>query len=89
MQKFRVTILVTLDVEADESGLAVMEAIERVKDAIGDDGVSATGSPARPMWVNGVGRDSRGYMVFGRPMTASETLTVAESSGLSEKMENL
>ena len=78
MKNFRVTIQVTTDIIAEDDKEAVTAAVDRIKEAIGDDGVSPTGS-VRSMWVTGVARDSRGFMVFDRPLTASETLTVAES----------
>lgn len=79
MNIYRVTIQVTTDIVAEDDRGAVTQAVDKIKDAIGDDGVTATGSPERQMWVTGVARDSRGFMVFERPLTNSETLTVAES----------
>lgn len=79
MKKYRVTIQVTTDIIAEDDKEAVTTAVDRIKEAVGDDGVSPTGSPERSMWVTGIARDSRGFMVFDRPLTASETLTVAES----------
>lgn len=86
MQTFRITVQVTLDVTAEESGLAVMKAVDKVKKAIGDDGIAVTGSPDRPMWVTGIAQDSRGFMIFGRP---SQTVTVAESTAPEETEEYL
>lgn len=79
MKIYRVTIQVTTDIVADDERVAVTSAVERIREAIGDDGVAPTGSPERSMWVTGVARDDRGFLVFGRPLMASETFTVAES----------
>ncbi len=79
MNIYRVTIQVTTDIVADDDRVAITTAVDRIKEAIGDNGVASTGSPERSMWVTGIARDERGFMVFPRPLTASETLTVAES----------
>ena len=79
MKIYRVTIQVTTDIVADDDRVAITSAVDRIKEAIGDNGVAPTGSPERPMWVTGIARDERGFLVFGRPLMASETLTVAES----------
>ena len=79
MNVYRVTIQVTTDIIADDDRVAITEAVDRIKEAIGDDGVTATGSPDRPMWVTGIARDSRGFMCYERPLSPSDALTVAES----------
>lgn len=79
MKTYRVTIQVTTDIVADDERVAVASAVNRIREAIGEDPSAPIGSPGRSMWVTGVARDDRGFLVFGRPMMASETLTVAES----------
>ena len=59
MTVFRITVQVTLDIEQPESGLAVSEAIDLVRERIKDD-------EAKDMWVTGVARDATGLLVFAR-----------------------
>jgi hypothetical protein len=59
MTVFRITVQVTLDIEQPESGLAVSEAIDLVRERIKDD-------EAQDMWVTGVARDATGLLVFAR-----------------------
>lgn len=68
MNIYRVTIQVTTDIVADDETTAITTAVDRVKEAVGDNGVSSTGSPERPMWVTGIAHDERGFMVFPRPL---------------------
>lgn len=79
MKTFRITIQVTTDIIAEDDRDAITQAVDKIKEAIGDDGIATTGSPERSMWVTGIARDSRGFMVFDRPLTASEAITVAET----------
>ena len=44
MKNFRVTIQVTTDIIAEDDREAITTAVDRIKEAIGDDGVSPTGS---------------------------------------------
>lgn len=60
MNKYRVTIMVTLDVEGIDESAGISSAMERVKDAVGDYGQSA-----REMWVTGLATDWSGeHLVF-------------------------
>ena len=61
MTIFRITVQVTLDIEEEESGLAMSKAIDRVRERIGDDQDGAD-----HMWVTGVARDELGLFVFAR-----------------------
>lgn len=60
MSTYRITVLVTLDVEAENDSECCAVAIERVQDAIEDAGQFGV-----PMWVTGIGRDLDGeFLVF-------------------------
>lgn len=74
MNTYRITYQVTTDVHGVDEGEAVMEGIERVRKAIGDDG-----SPDRMMWVTGIAREvaTGEYHIYSRPY--SEGITVVES----------
>jgi hypothetical protein len=61
MTVFRITVQVTLDIEEQESGLAVSKAIDQVRERIGDDQDGAD-----HMWVTGVARDATGLLVFAQ-----------------------
>ena len=56
MNTYRVTVMVTLDVNAIDDGAAAGEAISLVQDAIGD-----SGQHGRKMWVTGIGRHSNPF----------------------------
>lgn len=60
MSTYRITVMVTLDVEAENDSECCAVAIERVQDAIEDAGQTGV-----PMWVTGICRDLDGeFMVF-------------------------
>jgi hypothetical protein len=62
--KYRVTVMVTTDVEAEDFNDAITNAIDKVEVLIarGDGGVNPTENPA---WVTGIGRDiNSGHLIF-------------------------
>lgn len=66
MSNYRVTIMVTLDVEAEMESEAMSRAIIQVRERIGDDGVTTLADRVDPMWVTGVSQDPTGeYYCFG------------------------
>lgn len=76
MNKYRVTVYVTTDVEAEDVNGAVSQAVGNVRDVIGDSFTERPGSPERPFWVTGIARDENGEFVY---KINSESITVAES----------
>ena len=61
-KKYRVTVQVTTDIITDSFNEAMFVAVERVKNEIGDDGVSPRDTIG--FWVTGIACDETGYMVF-------------------------
>jgi hypothetical protein len=65
MAKYRVTTMVTTDVEAPNANEAMSGAVFKTRILIGDDPYSATGSEHRNSWVTGIAIDNDGeYMVY-------------------------
>jgi hypothetical protein len=65
MAKYRVTTMVTTDVEAPNENEAMSGAVFKTRILIGDDPYSATGSNHRNSWVTGIAIDNDGeYMVY-------------------------
>jgi hypothetical protein len=65
MAKYRVTTMVTTDVEAPNANEAMSSAVYKTRILIGDDPYSATGSKHRNSWVTGIASDNDGeYMVY-------------------------
>ena len=58
MNKYRTTVMVTLDVEAEHIDESTGVAIRAVQEAIGD-----TGQIGRTMWVTGICRDQEGDLM--------------------------
>jgi hypothetical protein len=66
MSNYRVTIMVTLDVEAEMESEAMSRAIIQVRERIGDDGVTTLADRVDPMWVTGIAQDPSGeYYCYG------------------------
>lgn len=69
MSKYRVQVMVGVDVEADDDGEAMTNAIEKVRDIIGED---PTAPHPKEAWVTGIAPCDElhadiarfGYMVF-------------------------
>ena len=60
MNTYRITVMVTLDVQAENDSECCAVAVERVQDAIED-----AGQIGVPMWVTGICRDFDGeFMVY-------------------------
>ena len=59
---YRATVQVTTDVVADNFNEAMFVAVERVRNEIGDDGISSRDTIG--FWVTGIASDETGYMVF-------------------------
>ena len=60
MNTYRVTVMVTLDVQAENDSECCAVAVEEVQNAIED-----YGQIDRSMWVTGISRDSDGeFMVY-------------------------
>ena len=65
MAKYRVTTMVTTDIEAPNENEAMSGAVFKTRILIGDDPYSATGSQHRNSWVTGIAIDNDGeYMVY-------------------------
>ena len=65
MAKYRVTTMVTTDVEAPNENEAMSNAVYKTRIMIGDDPYSVTGSEHRNSWVTGIAVNSDGeYMVY-------------------------
>ena len=65
MGKYRVTTMVTTDVEAPNENEAMSNAVYKTRIMIGDDPYSVTGSEHRNSWVTGIAVNSDGeYMVY-------------------------
>lgn len=56
---YRVTVMVTTDVETDDEKDAFTMAISKVREAVGDDQDGAD-----DLWVTGIAQDDNGYMVY-------------------------
>ena len=56
MNTYRVTVMVTLDVEGIDRAAGAGTAISKVKQAVGDNGQSG-----RKMWVTGLGRNNQDF----------------------------
>ena len=56
---YRVTVMVTTDVETNDEKDAFSMAISKVREAVGDDQDGAD-----EMWVTGVAQDDNGYLCF-------------------------
>ena len=79
MAKYRVTTMVTSDVEAPNANEAMSRAVYRTRILIGDDPYSATGSEHRNSWVTGIAVDNDGeHMVYKQ--TSLPKNTVAETN---------
>ena len=62
---YRVTVMVTTDVESDSEADAMQEAVNKVRVLVKDDPNSVTGSENRQCWITGIASDQeRGYWVF-------------------------
>ena len=60
MNTYRVTVMVTLDVQAENDSECCGVAVEEVQNAIED-----YGQIGRSMWVTGISRDSDGeFMIY-------------------------
>jgi hypothetical protein len=65
MAKYRVTTMVTTDLEAPNANEAMSSAVYKTRILIGDDPYSVTGSEHRNSWVTGIASDNDGgYMVY-------------------------
>jgi hypothetical protein len=64
MSTYRITVMVTTDVEGEYDTDAMNTAVERIRSLVGDDPHSITGSDERKCWVTGIAQDERGYLVF-------------------------
>ena len=79
MAKYRVTTMVTTDVEAPTANEAMSSAVYKTRILIGDDPYSATGSEHRNSWVTGIAVDNDGeHMVYKQ--TSLSKSTVAETN---------
>ena len=56
---YRVTVMVTTDVETNDENEAFSMAINKVRSAVGDDQDGAD-----DLWVTGIAQDDNGYMVY-------------------------
>lgn len=56
---YRVTVMVTTDVETDDEKDAFTMAISKVREAVGDNQDGAD-----DLWVTGITQDDNGYMVY-------------------------
>ena len=56
---YRVTVMVTTDVETDDEKDAFTMAISKVREAVGGDQDGAD-----DLWVTGIAQDDNGYMVY-------------------------
>ena len=62
---YRVTVMVTTDVESESEADAMQEAVSKVRILVKDDTNETIGSPERPCWITGIASDQeRGYWVF-------------------------
>ena len=62
---YRVTVMVTTDVESDNEEEAMSSTIGKIRVLVGDDPHSVTGSENRNCWVTGIASDNDGeYMVY-------------------------
>lgn len=78
MAKYRVTTMVTTDIEAPNENEAMSHAVYKTRIMIGDDPYSATGSEHRNSWVTGIAIDNDGeYMVYEQE-TSIPNHTVAD-----------
>ena len=78
MAKYRVTTMVTTDIEAPNANQAMSNAVFKTRIMIGDDPYSATGSEHRNSWVTGIAIDNDGeYMVYEQE-TSIPNHTVAD-----------
>lgn len=86
MAKYRVQVMVGVDVEADTGGEAMAQAILKVRAIIGDD---FTAPHPKEAWVTGIAPSDElhletsfaGYMVFRQPeRNEDNSLTVAEEA---------
>jgi hypothetical protein len=59
MTVYRVTVMVTLDVEEDNENRAAGLAIDQVRDVVGD-----CGQTGRRMWVTGLAKDFGEELLF-------------------------
>lgn len=64
MSTYRITVMVTTDVDGEYDTDAMNNAVERIRSLVGDDPHSVTGSDGRKCWVTGIAQDTRGYLVF-------------------------
>jgi hypothetical protein len=65
MDKYRVTVMVTTDVESDSEADAIQDAANKVRVLVKDDPSKIVGSPERQCWITGIASDQeRGYWVF-------------------------
>lgn len=64
MNTYRITVMVTTDVQGEDEASAVNNAVQRLRSLVGDDPHSITGSDGRKCWVTGIAQDTRGYLVF-------------------------
>ena len=62
---YRVTVMVTTDIESDSEAGAMQEAVNKVRVLVGDNPHSVTGSKNRQCWVTGIASNSdHEYMVY-------------------------
>ena len=62
MKTYRITTMVTQDVNAHDENQAVSQALESVKVKVGDFSWASNGT--RSMWVTGIAQDETGYMDY-------------------------
>ena len=79
MAKYRVTTMVTTDVEAKDSIEAMSNAVYKTRIMIGDDPYSETGSEHRNSWVTGIALNNDGEYVVYEQQTSIPNRTVADT----------
>jgi hypothetical protein len=75
MAKYRVTTMVTSDIEAPNANEAMSRAVYKTRILIGDDPYSATGAEHRNSWVTGIAVDNDGeHMVYKQTSLSNRTV---------------
>ena len=64
MATYRVTCMVTTEVEGEDTSQATENALNKIRNLVGDNPNAPTGSERREAWVTGIAQDGNGYLIF-------------------------
>ncbi len=64
MATYRITCMVTTEVEGEDASEATTKALNKVRNLVEWNPNTSTGSENREAWVTGIAQDGNGYLIF-------------------------